>query len=62
MVLEENGQTTEATKAAKEIKMKAKQGYLDEMKKAWREKLPHGTHPLRTDNSDVKWNSNTPMA
>ena len=54
MVLEENGQTTEATKAAKEIKMKAKQGYLDEMKKAWREKLPHGTHPLRTDHSDVK--------
>ena len=37
MVLEENVQTTEATKAPKEIKMKGKQGYLDDMKKAWRD-------------------------
>ena len=33
MVQEKNEQTTEATKAAKEIKKKAKQGYLDDMKK-----------------------------
>ena len=41
MAQEENGQTTEATKAAKEIKKKAKQGYLDDMKKTWREKPQH---------------------
>ena len=50
---EENEQTTEATKAAKEIKKKAKQGYLDDMKKTWREKPLHGRYPLRTDNGDV---------
>ena len=33
MAHEENEQTTEATKAAKEIKKKVKQGYLDDMKK-----------------------------
>ena len=34
MAQEENEQTTEATKAAKEIKKKAKQDYLDDMKKS----------------------------
>ena len=42
MAQEENEQTTEATKAAKEIKKKVKQGYLDDMKKTWREKPLHG--------------------
>ena len=49
MVQEENEQTKEATKAAKEIKKKAKQGYLCYMKKTWREKPLHGRYPLRTD-------------
>ena len=52
MAQEENEKTTEVTKAAKEIKKKAKQGYLNDMKKTWREK-PHGRYPLRTDNGDV---------
>ena len=47
MVQEENEQTTEATKAAKEIKKKAKQGYLDDMKKTWREKPSRGRYLLR---------------
>ena len=42
MAQEENEQATEATKAAKEIKKKVKQGYLDDMKKTWREKPLHG--------------------
>ena len=53
MAQQENKQTTEATKPAKEIKKKAKQGYLDDMKKTWREKPLHGRYPLRTDNVDV---------
>ena len=53
MAQEENEQTTEATKAAKEIKKKAKQGYLDDMKKTWREKPLHGRYHLTTDNGDV---------
>ena len=53
MAQEENGQTTEATKASKEIKKKANQGYLDEMKKTWREKPLHGRYPLTTDSDDV---------
>ena len=48
MAQEENEQTTEATKAAKEIEKKAKQGYLDDMKKTWGEKPLHGRYPLRT--------------
>ena len=42
MAQEENEQTTEATKAAKEIKKKVKQGYLDHMKKTCRGKPLHG--------------------
>ena len=53
MAQEENEQTTEATKAAKEIKKKAKQGYLDDMKKTWREKSLHGRYPLKAGNGDV---------
>ena len=52
-VQEENEQTTEATKAAKEIKKKAKQGYLDDMKKTWTEKPSHGRYLLQTDIGDV---------
>ena len=37
MAQEENEQTTEATKAANDIKKKAKQGYPDDTKKTWRE-------------------------
>ena len=53
MAHKENEQTTEATKAAKEIKKKAKQGYLHDMKKTWREKLLDERYPLRTDNGDA---------
>ena len=53
MAQQENEQTTEASKAAKEIKKKAKQGYLNHMKKTYREKPLRGRYPLRTDNSDV---------
>ena len=53
MAQQENEQTTEASKAAKEIKKKAKQGYLNHMKKTCREKPLRGRYPLRTDNSDV---------
>ena len=52
MAQEENEQKTEATKSAKEIEKNAKQGYLDEMQKTWREKPLHGCYPLRTDNGD----------
>ena len=61
MVQEENEQTTEATKAAKELKTKVKQGYLNDMKKTWREKPLHRRYLLRTDNGDVE-NNNSPMA
>ena len=53
MAQEENEQTAEATKVAKEIKKKAKQGYLDDMKKTWKEKPLHGRYPLRTENGNV---------
>ena len=51
MAQEVNEQTTEATKAAKGIKKKVKQGYRDDIKKTWREKPLHERCPLRTD----KW-------
>ena len=53
MAQEENEQTTEATKAAKENKTKVKQGYLNDTKKTWREKPLHRGYLLRTDNGDV---------
>ena len=53
MAQDENEQRTEANKAAKEIKKKVKQVYLDDMKKTLREKLLHGRYPLRTDNGDA---------
>ena len=53
MVQEENEKTTKATKVAKEIKKKTKQGYLEDMKQTWREKPLHGRYPLRTENGDA---------
>ena len=53
MAQDENEQRTEANKAAKEIKKKVKQVYLDDMKKTLREKLLHERYPLRTDNGDA---------
>ena len=53
MAHEENEETTEATKAAKEIEKKARQGYLDDIKKTWRDKPLHGRYPLRIDNGNV---------
>ena len=53
MAQDENEQRTEANKAAKEIKKKVKQVYLDDMKKTLREKLLNGRYPLRTDNGDA---------
>ena len=53
MAQDENEQRTEANKAAKEIKKKVKQVYLDDMKKTLRAKLLHGRYPLRTDNGDA---------
>ena len=53
MTQEENQQTTEATKTGKEIERKAKLGYLDGMKKTWREKPLHGIYLLKTDNGDI---------
>ena len=41
------------TKAAKDIKKKAKNASLEDMKKGWREQPLHGTYPLRTDHVDV---------
>ena len=41
------------TKAAKDIKKKAKNASLEDMKKGWREKALHGKYPLRTDHADV---------
>ena len=58
MAQEKNEQTMEATKAAKEIKKKAKQGYLDDMKKTWREKPLHGRYFLRTDSGDADGTTN----
>ena len=41
------------TKAAKDIKKKAKNASLEDMKKGWREKPLHGKYPLRTDHANV---------
>ena len=53
MARKENEETTEATKAAKEIEKKSRQGYLDDIKKTWRDKPLHGRYPLRIDNGNV---------
>ena len=44
---------TKPTKAAKDIKEKAKNASLEDMKKGWREKRLHEKCPLRSDNADV---------
>ena len=41
------------TKVAKDIKKKAKNASLEDMKKGWREKPLHGKYPLRTDHANV---------
>ena len=41
------------TKAAKDIKKKAKNASLEDMKKGWRERPLHGKYPLRTDHADA---------
>ena len=53
MALEESEPNMAATKAAKEIKQKAKQACQEDMKKIWREKLLHGRNPQRTNNEDM---------
>ena len=50
MAQEESEQTAEA---AKDIKKKTKQGYLDNMKMIWIEKPLHERYPVRTDNGGV---------
>ena len=53
MTQEEIDINTKPTKVAKDIKKKAKNASLQDMKKGWREKLLHGKYPLRTGNADV---------
>ena len=53
MAQEENKQTAEVTKAAKETKKNDEQGDLNDIKKTWREKPLHGRYLLRKDNGDV---------
>ena len=53
MALEENEPNMTATKAAKEIKQKAKQACQKDMKKTWTMKPLRGRYLQRTDNSDV---------
>ena len=53
MAQEEIDNNTKPTKAAKDIKKKAKNVSLEDIKDRWREKPLHGKHPLRTDNDDV---------
>ena len=58
---------TKPTKAAKDIKKKAKNASLEDMKKGWKEKPLHRKYPLRTDNADVdratthQWLSNSSL-
>ena len=53
MAQEEIDKNMTPTKAAKDIKKKAKNATLEDMKKRWREKPLHGKYPLRTDHADV---------
>ena len=53
MAQEEFDTNMKPTKAAKDIKKKAKNPSLEDMKKGWREKPLHGKYPLRTDHADV---------
>ena len=53
MAQEEIDTNMKPTKAAKDIKKKAKNASLEDMKKGWREKPLHGKYPLRTDHADV---------
>ena len=53
MTQEEIDINTKPIRAAKDMKKKAKNASLEDMKKRWREKPLHGKYPLRTDNADV---------
>ena len=53
MAQEEIDTNMKPTKAAKDIKKKAKNASLEDMKKGWREKPLHGKYPLRIDHADV---------
>ena len=53
MAQEEIDTYTKPTKASKNIKKKAKNASLEDMKKGWKEKPLHGKCPLRTDHADI---------
>ena len=53
MAQEEIDTNMTPTKAAKDIKKKAKNTSLEDIKKGWGEKPLHGKYPLRTDHTDV---------
>ena len=53
MALEECETNMIATKAAKEVKQKAKQACEEDMKKTWRQKPQHGGYQQRMSNGDV---------
>ena len=53
MAQEEIDINIKPAKAAKDVKKRAKNASLEDMKKGWREKPLHGKYPLRTDNADV---------
>ena len=54
MTQEEIDTNMKPTKAAKDIKKKAKNASLEDMKKGWREEPLRGKYPLRTDHADVE--------
>ena len=53
MAQEELDTNMKPTIATKDIKEKAKNASLEDMKKGWREKPLHEEYPLRTDHADV---------
>ena len=53
MAQEEIDTNMKPTKAAKDIKKKAKKAGLEDMKKGWTEKPPHRKYPLITHHADV---------
>ena len=53
MAQEDIDTNTKPKKAAKDVKKKAKNTSLEDMKKWLREKLVHGKYPLRTGRADV---------
>ena len=53
MAQEEIDTNMKPRKVAKDIKKKAKNASLEDMKKGWREKPLHGKYQLRTDHADL---------